>query len=403
MTGSSATVVEAAYRVTTPMFCGGADPGAVAELRLPSFKGALRFWWRALTWRRLGGNLAAVREEEAKLFGSSDGGQSRVAMSMRPPRAHQFKKGEILKESGSGQTVGDGVRYLGYGLMEAFASRHRGTQAGELTRPCLRAPLDFRVRMALRTPADVDSLQNALVALGTLGGMGARSRKGFGSLAVRSLHVDGASAWDPPSSPDELGRRIKALYGNGATGRAPSTLPPITAISDHSRHLVATGAGADAIVLLNRLGREQVRYRSWGQGGKVLRNIKSEQNFKDDHDLMKRQPWQRDTHPERIAFGLPHNYVGRNGQVGPAAPGLDRRASPLFIHIHECGREAVAVISFLPAEFLPTGKRRISVGREKTVPLVADRKLYRPIHNFLDRLLDPNKCKEPIVANEAPR
>ena len=402
MTGPSATVVEAAYRVTTPMFCGGADPETVAELRLPSFKGALRFWWRALAWRRLGRDLAAVREEEAKLFGSSDGGQSRVAMSMRPPRTHQFKKGEILKELRSGQTVGDGVRYLGYGLMEAFASSRKGTRTGELTRPCLRAPFDFRVRMALRTPADVDSLRNALVALGTLGGMGARSRKGFGSLSLRSLHVDGASDWDPPSSPDALGSRIKALYGNGATGRAPSTLPPITAISDHSRHLVATGAGADAIVLLNRLGREQVRYRSWGRYGKILENFKSEQNFEDDHDLMKRQPWQRDTHPERIAFGLPHNYGGRNGQVGPAAPGLDRRASPLFIHIHECGREAIAVVSFLPGAFLPGRNRRISVGGN-TVPLVAEEQLYKPIHNFLDRLLDPNKCKESIVANEAPR
>ena len=401
MTGPSATVVEAAYRVTTPMFCGGAAPETVAELRLPSFKGALRFWWRALAWRRLGGNLAAVREEEAKLFGSSDRGQSRVAMSMRPPRALQIKKGDVLKESGGDRTVGDGVRYLGYGLMEAFASSRKGTRTGELTRPCLRAPFDFRVRMALRTPADVDSLRHALVALGTLGGMGARSRKGFGSLSLRSLHVDGASDWDPPSSRDELGRRIKALYGNSATA-APSSLPPITAISDHSRHLVATGAGADAIVLLDRLGREQVLYRSWGRHGKVLGEVTSERNFKEDHDLMKRQPWQRDTHPERIAFGLPHNYGGRNGQVGPAALGLDRRASPLFIHIHECGRKAVAVVSFLPAVFLPGRNRRISVGGN-TVPLVAEEQLYKPIHDFLDRLLDPNECKESIVANEATR
>lgn len=401
MTGSSATVVEAAYRVTTPMFCGGADPKTVAELRLPSFKGALRFWWRALAWRRMGGDLAAVREEESNLFGSSDGGQSRVVMSMRPPSAHQVKTGEVLKEPGSGHTVGDGVRYLGYGLMEAFASRHRGTQAGELTRPCLRAPFDFTVRMALRTPADVDSLRDALVALGTLGGMGARSRKGFGSLALRSLHVDGAPDC-PPSSPDALGRWIKSLYGSGTAGEAPASLPPITAISDRSRHLLVTGPRADAMELLNRLGREQVRYRSWGRHGKVLGDVQSERNFEDDHDLMKRQPWERDTHPERIAFGLPHNYGGRNGQVGPAAQGLDRRAGPVFIHIHECGREAVAVVSFLPAAFLPRGKRQIWVGG-KTVPLVDERKLYQPIHGFLDRLLDSNECKEPIVAREVPR
>lgn len=30
----------------TPMFLAGADPHS-AELRVPSVKGALRFWWRA--------------------------------------------------------------------------------------------------------------------------------------------------------------------------------------------------------------------------------------------------------------------------------------------------------------------------------------------------------------------
>ncbi|HID77150.1 MAG TPA: type III-B CRISPR module RAMP protein Cmr1, partial [Planctomycetaceae bacterium] len=43
------TVFEATYRIVTPMFCAGADEQR-AELRLPSFKGALRFWWRSLMW-----------------------------------------------------------------------------------------------------------------------------------------------------------------------------------------------------------------------------------------------------------------------------------------------------------------------------------------------------------------
>ena len=33
--------------IVTPLFLGGADPNK-AELRAPSIKGALRFWWRAL-------------------------------------------------------------------------------------------------------------------------------------------------------------------------------------------------------------------------------------------------------------------------------------------------------------------------------------------------------------------
>ena len=41
-------LIRATYRIVTPMFCGGAEQQA--EFRLASFKGVLRFWWRALMW-----------------------------------------------------------------------------------------------------------------------------------------------------------------------------------------------------------------------------------------------------------------------------------------------------------------------------------------------------------------
>ena len=82
-----ASEIEATYRVVTPMFCGGADPERRAELRLPSFKGVLRFWWRALAWTRLDGDLGRIRREEDALFGSAGGGRSRVLMRL----AHVFQ------------------------------------------------------------------------------------------------------------------------------------------------------------------------------------------------------------------------------------------------------------------------------------------------------------------------
>ena len=61
-----------------------------------------------------------------------------------------------------------------------------------------------------------------------------------------------------------------------------------------------------------------VRYRSWGRNGKVLGNVDSEHNFKDDHDLMKLQAGSQQNHPQRIVFGLPHNYGNQHQQrVGP--------------------------------------------------------------------------------------
>ena len=85
------TRIEATYRVTTPMFCGGANQRE-PELRLPSFKGVLRFWWRALAWSRLKGDLAAIKGEEDALLGSADEGQARVSMRLADQRPSRLTK-----------------------------------------------------------------------------------------------------------------------------------------------------------------------------------------------------------------------------------------------------------------------------------------------------------------------
>jgi hypothetical protein len=92
------------------------------------------------------------------------------------------------------------------------------------------------------------------------------------------------------------------------------------------------------------------------------------------------------------------------GQVGPAQKELDRRASPLLIHIHQCGSRPVAVVFFLPARFLPLSSTgapaQISVGGP-SIPQKPEQELYQPIRTFLDRLLDrtphPRQRKEPFT------
>ncbi len=376
------------------MFCGGANQQE-AELRLPSFKGVLRFWWRALAWSRLQGDLTAIKSEEDALFGSADGRRARVSMRLDTAcRPETIPVNEVLTIPSRKGKVGEGARCLGYGVMHAFDSRQSGAKAGQLTRACLRAPFRFTVRMRGRNlnPAELRSLSHALIALGVFGGMGAKSRKGYGSLVMESLRLDNQEAWQAPQSIGELCDRIGRLRPN----HGPDGWPDYTALTHTTRHVLATADRAEPLEVLDLVGREMVRYRSWGHKEKVF-GQRSEQIFKDDHDLMKSPSHARNSHPRRIAFGLPHNYgSGSDSQVGPAERDFDRRASPLFIHIHECGATPVAVLSFLPARFLPEGKSDISVGGKK-VPQEPESELYRPIHGFLDRLLDPNRRKEIFV------
>jgi CRISPR-associated protein Cmr1 len=62
-------VLEATFRIVTPLFLGGAKPNDCAELREASIKGALRFWYRAAD--------PNYRQEEARIFGGTARGTDR--------------------------------------------------------------------------------------------------------------------------------------------------------------------------------------------------------------------------------------------------------------------------------------------------------------------------------------
>lgn len=378
----------ATYRIVTPMFLGGADPAAEAELRLSSFKGALRFWWRALMWGKVR-DIMDLRHKESELFGSSqlEHGQSKVIWAMESrPTAPLIAAGAILGADGQqanrgSRAVGEGARYLGYGLMEI---------GGRLTRPCLPAPQEIRLRACFRaeaTPEQRAQVEAAVRVLGLFGGLGSRSRRGYGSLTLRSLEVAGETQWRSPATMEQWDDCLRETVGK-AEGNG---LPGWTAFSSgHSRLLLLSGDHETPLDLLARLGRDFVFYRSWGKNGRVL-GSPGEENFRDDHDLMrpKRVPNPR-THPRRVVFGLPHNYGKRpEEQVGPADPELDRRASPLFFHIHQPSAETspVGILLFLPSRFLPRGRDAISVGGIH-VPLAhgGDGSFWKPALDFLDRL-----------------
>ena len=337
------------------------------------------------------------------LFGSAGGGQSRVVLRLIPPGdLNPIEVDRVLTPSPTdSRPVGEGARYLGYGVMEAYGSGKKNTKDGQLTRACLRPPFDFTVQMRARVECEpqLKDLTDALIAVGTLGGMGARSRKGYGSLVLQSLRVNDEEAWRAPGSTSELSQAIAALR----PGRDRTARPEYTALSSETRHVLALSGTRNPVELLDLVGRELVWYRSWGRNGMVFRNQRSERNFKSDHDLMKTPASRRQTHPRRIAFGLPHNYGRRReDKVGPGAD-LDRRASPLFIHVHQCRDIPVAVLSFLPARFLPAARPEVSVGGAR-VPQAPETELYGPIHEFLDRLLDAGKRKEPFTeVIEVPR
>jgi len=352
------TKLEAKFRIVTPLFMGGAKP-EIPELRVPGIKGALRFWWRAMAYRGLSGDLKTIRELEGQIFGSTKHGQSRAIMEISQeklePNGDQFFRGR------------PGLMYLGYGPIEK----------GELGREYLKPPIDATLRIYIRTNCNngnnalgdsevVNQISSALKAMGLFGGLGSRSRRGFRSFNLSDLKRDGNSIFEQPSSVEDLKKRVREILEGSDRHKE---LPEYTAFGSETAVYIYHIEYADPIESLNEIGKMMLQYRV-GTGGHPSK-------FNSDTDLAKKAlTMQVDRHPQRIFFGLPHNYHfpkrGQTGQTLEVRPisynrnvSHDRRASPLFIHIHELKNRKYAVVATLmPAIFLPEGDK-ILMKRQK--------------------------------------
>jgi len=233
-----------------------------------------------------------------------------------------------------------------------------------LDRSCFPAGGWFRVALTFQRDLDDGerrSVLDALKLLGLLGGIGARTRRGFGSLSLEAL--DGAE-WTKPQSVEAYERALKQIVG---TRTAP--LPPFSALSAETR-IDRLATGADPLALLDTIGRAMVRYRAWGFNGRLPSGEPAPKRFDKDHDWAKAPcTGKRDGYvPKRAAFGLPHNYGHNCHEAGVTTTGAqqagDWRGSPLLLHIQDLGAGGFAAVSvLLPADFTPDGRVRVTWDR----------------------------------------
>ncbi|AGA89189.1 CRISPR type III-B/RAMP module RAMP protein Cmr1 [Thioflavicoccus mobilis 8321] len=244
----------------TPIVGGGADAltsDAIDPVRLPSIRGQLRFWWRALGTERTADELF---ENESALWGGVDippKTESRVparldqaGTSSNSPPQPDAKKSLIrldvqVERAGHEAPAGwhrrldngqfralpewdDGPSF-GYGLFPLQRSREERKEAhdagqGRLGTKTVRAGLRFKLSVAIDDPStnrlsdpDLNRIVAALWAWIHFGGLGARTTRGFGALALRekvTLAGRGSDAlgatWGPLFAPCPADARVFA-------------------------------------------------------------------------------------------------------------------------------------------------------------------------------------------------
>ncbi len=296
------TTITATYRIVTPMFCSGANQQS-AELRVASFKGALRFWWRTLMAGKFGNDIDALHRAEASLFGSSERafGQSKVRLRLRYI-GNSLNPSELEKDWPQNRPA-VGSTYLGYGITE---TGRKGEKDYKPHRIGLKENGTFEVRCSMPTEC-IEWVTRALVALGLFGGLGNRSRRGFGSISIQQLNEKSYALKDA--------EHIRSL-AETLTESSPSqsSLPEFTGFSTHARLYVGPVDNSA------RIAHEAL--------GETYRNFR----------------------------GQPSSLRGRSKiPIGLPLQGVDsrRRASPLLMHIHPVGNQFVPIVLFLPSVFHP--------------------------------------------------
>lgn len=374
----------AEFSLNTPLFSSGANPGE-PELRVSEIKAALRFWWRAMNYGLYASNRSRFIYLESQLFGdaSASGGQG-VLVSLAGTHGSAIKR--QIADIHKAFVPLPGARYLGFGLMEfarAYENAEKGTRdkfPGQLLRSCLDPDWSFEIRLVWRDesvrqkaqnrqprPAQVLSdqefrlnLLQAIEAFGLFGGLGSRSRRGFGSVTLQGVSAEGKPAWSAASSVPALQIAIRGLITPAKNAPAAAAKTPegidFSAFTPHSRSTVVAmkkSEHATAYNVLNAMGSAFVRYRAWGNRGSILAGEPATKIFEDDHNWFRGGPLRPGfAHPDRIVFGLPHPYDKRVIWGGDET----RRASPLFFHVHRASADQyLGVIFDLRSRFLPAG------------------------------------------------
>jgi CRISPR type III-B/RAMP module RAMP protein Cmr1 len=159
--------IQITLKTVTPLFLAGAD-GATPELRPASFRGVLRFWLRALLGGALGDDLRAIKMAEASVFGSTDGA-SAVALRVLTDAKRLGHRGHRPLPHNPSKSF----RFEGWDSGQSF-TLHMSTRPGVLSFP--------------------DGAIASLALMIGLGGLGRRSRRGFGSLQVQSSRTSSETA-----------------------------------------------------------------------------------------------------------------------------------------------------------------------------------------------------------------
>lgn len=393
--------------VVTPLVMSGADR-ADCEMRPPSIKGDLRFWFRAMMGGILGdtsdGKLEKLRYLEGNLFGSSSAERaSGIKISVK-----DFSKAE-QRYFDSTNIRDFPIRYLGYGLGDPKPGRKYLTPG----QSCFTVEIE-----AINKSASELSL-GTMWLLCNLGGLGARTRRGFGSVKITdvSITVDAkavpifpefeqlfATINEKQQLSSYLSNGIKQIAGlycrtAGISQPAQFThIPKFTVIAPQYLDLRIVSEKNKSEIrcfdswnrALSFMGESYKYVRTMPQANKTGRVTR-------DYNVIREHSGKNNVELTLPVLGLPLPYkLGKNRERDIVIAGAThtRRASPLMFRVFKLAANSYALLMLgFKAEFLPENENLCITERNTKTPA-----MLPTGHEWevIDKFMDENGIKVPL-------
>jgi len=342
----------------TPLFMAGTD-GRIPELRAPSIKGALRFWWRAMNGHL---SIDELREKEAEIFGGSGEKQGKSVFSIRIKDINNKAPGKNIKQdydlkfsyNKSAKTLSGndaGIGYLFYSVMLGNG------------RSYFKDGKKFEIEFQSQSIPILQEVLAAFWALIFLGGLGSRARRCAGNFFVNNdkdqtdiLQKTGLDFFPKSENTAALIKwvienyeKASAIINKNSENKDTDFISEYTNLS-FSRIIISNNSFCNWKDALNDIGEKYSKFRTDNK-----------------HNVF-----------GTSVFGLPRKYIKTTDNKN-----YNRRSSPLLFKILKSNNKFYWMILRFSGEFLP---ERI-VLKNRTVTKKPD---YSQIDKFWNKIKKDN-------------
>lgn len=319
--------------VVTPMFLAGAD-GREPELRAPSIKGAMRFWWRAMHGDT---GVKALREREAEIFGGGgdNARRSQIAIKITENKVRQQKCSEFTNDNNTG------IRYLFFAPL--FLTNRDGYRPDK--------DRTFKISFASINEFALQEAIKAFAFLVFFGGIGSRTRRGAGVIAVKEFAGNAIDSLDD----------ILKVFNTKEVGDVDSLKAHLEATLKSFMNNSAAANGkyssviGSSVYLLEPKDDWKNALEVIGRVYKTERNRLKSQVEKTPNFGFPIQHRKTSTKPKlTMGCGVPY----KKDQKWKIRDFSDRRSSPLIITLIKTQNDKFFPVALnLTGELLPSGKK----------------------------------------------